>query len=86
MLNNVLCPVLIQVVSTYWVYVPRKHGGSLIHACDNVYESIGVWFWALHTYFGDHLYDVDCSMYMREVLVAEEPAQEDGVEAMNFEL
>lgn len=89
-LTNVLCPVLVQVVSTYWVYVPREHGGPLVHVCDNIYESIGVWFWALHTYFADRLYDVDCSMYMKDVLVVvdaqpQEPAQQD-VEAMNFEL
>jgi len=90
-LTNVLCPVLIQAVSTYWVYCPREHGGPLIHACDNIYESIGVWFWALHTYFADRLYDVNMAMYMKDVLVADEapPAQdaeEQGAEAMNFEL
>jgi hypothetical protein len=71
LLLNRLCPVLIQVVSFFWVYCPGREEGDRpsIHVCDSVYEAIGVWFWVLHTQFGDRLYDVDMSSYMAEVIV-----------------
>lgn len=88
MLSNSLCPVLIQVVSFYWVYCPREGQGPMVHVCDNIYEAIGVWFWVLHTHFRDRLYDVDMSIYMKEVLPAAGQVEVDGVvDAMNdFEI
>jgi len=92
LLSNPLCPVLIQVLSFYWVYCPREEGGPLVHICDNIYEAIGVWFWTLQTYFGGRLYDIDMSEYMREVLpiaAADADADIDQVmaDAMNdFEI
>jgi hypothetical protein len=89
LLSNPLCPVLIQVVSFYWVYCPREDAGPLIHMCDNIYEAIGVWFWALHTKFADTLYDVDMSSYMKHVLpaAAAQQGEDEVIDAMNgFEI
>lgn len=89
LLKNRLCPVLIQVVSFFWVYCPgdpERRTGATVHVCDNVYEAIGVWFWVLHTQFGDRLYDVDMSCYMREALPPPGAAAAAALEDAQLEL
>lgn len=69
LLRNPLCPVLLQVVSFWWVYdASNEQTGAQVYITDNVYEAIGVFFWVLHTRYNNKLYDVDMSMYMPEIL------------------
>jgi hypothetical protein len=62
-LQTNLVPVLLQVFSVYWCYDRGR-----VYVCDDVYETLGVWFWLLHTRYGDTMYDVDLSAIIKQVL------------------
>ena len=62
-LQTNLVPVLLQVFSVYWCYDRGR-----VYVCDDVYETLGVWFWLLHTRYGDTMYDVDLSAVVKQVL------------------
>ncbi len=59
--NN--APLLFQVLSNYW---PYDH--SQVFICDNVYESIGIWFYLLRTRYEDLLFGRSMLPYSRIVL------------------
>jgi hypothetical protein len=63
LLGQGLCPYLVQVFSTYWVY-----DNGRVHICDSIYEAIGVWFWLLHTCYDDTLHGDDMRSFVKDVL------------------
>lgn len=58
-----LAPVLLQVFSGYWAYDKGR-----VWICDDVYESIGVWFWLLMTRYKCVLFERDLTEIVREVI------------------
>ncbi len=60
-----MCPFLVQVFSTYWVYDKGE-----VHVCDSIFEAIGVWFWLLRTRYDDTLFGSDIGNFVKEVLPA----------------
>jgi hypothetical protein len=61
MLQSGQAPLLLQVLSSWWVY----HQGR-VHVCDCVYEAIGVWCWLLRTHYGSQLFGCDLSAFVSE--------------------
>lgn len=65
LLRAAMCPFMVQVFSTYWVYDKGE-----VHVCDSIFEAIGVWFWLLHTRYDATLFGSDIGNFVREVLPA----------------
>lgn len=58
-----LAPVLLQVFSSYWAYDKGR-----VWVCDDIFESIGVWFWLLMTRYNCVLFDRDLSEIVKQVV------------------
>lgn len=62
-----LIPLIIQVISSFWVYDNGK-----VYVTDDLYECIGIWFWVLSKKYNSMLYDADMSEFVREIVPAED--------------
>ncbi len=56
-------PCILQTLSSYWAY---DNGDVWI--CDNIYETIGVWFWVLMKRYKGVLMDVDLRQFAERVV------------------
>lgn len=62
-LENPLAPLLVQPLSSHFVYDCGQ-----LYPCNDIYESIGVWFYLLHTRYKNRLFDTDMTSLVRVVL------------------
>lgn len=69
-------PVLLQVFSSFWPYDEGR-----VYVCDDIYESVAVWFWLLHKRYNNYLYDCDLTEFIDQVIVSGEEAAMDTNEA-----
>lgn len=68
MLQSTKCPLLLQVLSSYWCYDDSK-----MYMTDNIFEALTVWFYLFHTKYNDVLYNHTLEVVVKEVLAI--PAQ-----------
>ena len=66
-LETNLVPVIIQVFSSFWAYDRGR-----VYICDDIYETVAVWFWLLATRYKGVLYDCDLTHFVRQVIPLEE--------------
>lgn len=57
-------PVLLQVFSSFWVYDQGR-----VYVCDDIYETVAVWFWVLHKRYNNHLYDCDLTPFIERIVI-----------------
>ncbi len=62
-LESNLAPFLFHVLSHYWPY-----DQSAVYICDNLFESIAVWFYLLRTRYNDLLFGRDLSQFSSFIL------------------
>jgi hypothetical protein len=61
-----LIPLIIQVISSFWVYDNGK-----VYVTDNFYECVGIWFWVLSKNYNSMLYDANMIEFVREIVPKE---------------
>lgn len=62
-LQSNLAPLLFQVLSHHYAYDQGK-----LHVCSDIYETIGVWFYLVHSRYKNFLFDCDITGVIRSVL------------------
>lgn len=78
-LSSNQAPLLLQSFSSYWVY-----DASEVHACDDVYEALGVWFWLLQERYQTRLYGADM-MRFASLVLQQGGLQQDGLQQAGFQ-
>lgn len=66
------CPYLLQVLSGYWIYYQTE-----IYICDNIYESIALWFYLLQHKYASKLHGIDFSYYINEAIGHKKEEEEE---------
>ena len=65
-LTEATSPMLIQTLSSYWAY-----DSGCVHVCDDIYETLGVWFWLARARYGGVLHGFNLNAVLDEVLNAD---------------
>src|SRR5690606_4502048 len=56
-------PFLVQIVSSFWAYDQGR-----VYMTDNIYETIGIWFWLLKNRYSSKLYDLSLKAFVQLVI------------------
>lgn len=78
-LHNAMSPMLVQVLSSYWAYYDGR-----VHVCDDLYESIAVWFWLLRVHHNDVLDGISIRGASEAAIGADAESSSD--EELGFEI